>query len=73
MPNTEWLGITAIVVMVGAYALEAQHRHWIAVFSVGCVLAAIYALLIRSYPFLIAEGLWAIISFRRWQKAVNYC
>ena len=72
MPIAECLGIAAIIIMVGAYALEAQHRHWIAVFSAGCVLAAVYALLIRSYPFMLAEGLWAVISFRRWQNAVNY-
>ncbi|MEP3525046.1 MAG: hypothetical protein ABJN24_06435 [Hyphomicrobiales bacterium] len=64
----EILGIIAIIIMVGAYALEERHSTFILIFSGGCVLAAFYAFLINSYPFLIAEGLWAVIAFRRWRK-----
>lgn len=66
MPATEWLGIIAIVVMVGAYALERRHSAFIAIFAIGCIMAAAYAYLIGSYPFLVAEGLWAIIAGKRW-------
>ena len=62
----ESLGIVAIIIMVGSYALEKQGSIFIAIFSFGCALAAFYAYLIGSMPFLIAEGLWAIIAFRRW-------
>jgi hypothetical protein len=66
MPISEWLGIVAITVMVGAYAMEKRHPVFIAIFAVGCAMAAVYAFLIGSYPFLIAEGLWAMIAARRW-------
>ena len=56
---TESLGLVAITIMVGSYALEERHSCWVLVFSFGCALAALYALLIGSLPFLIAEGIWA--------------
>ncbi len=70
MTPVETLGIVAIVIMVGSYALEKRGPVFIASFAVGCALAASYAFLIGSYPFLIAEGLWAIIAARRWWLAV---
>ncbi len=65
----EALGIVAVVTMVISYALEARHPSFIAIFAGGCALAAAYALLIESYPFLIAEAIWAIVAFRRWRSA----
>ncbi|MEM9013166.1 MAG: hypothetical protein AAGE18_18255 [Pseudomonadota bacterium] len=52
----EALGLVAISTMVAAYALEDRHHGFILVFAGGCAMAAFYALLIGSYPFLIAEG-----------------
>ena len=65
----EALGVVAIIIMVGSYALEERHSCWVLVFSFGCALAALYALLIGSLPFLIAEGIWAGIAFKRWRRA----
>lgn len=65
----EILGITSVIIMVTSYALEHKSPVFIAIFSFGCVLAASYAFLLESIPFLIAEGVWAIIAFRRWQFA----
>lgn len=67
----EIFGITSVIIMVTSYALEHISPVFIAIFSFGCVLAATYALLLESIPFLIAEGVWAIIAFRRWQLARN--
>ncbi len=53
--------------MVTSYGLEHKSPVFIAIFSFGCVLAATYAFLLESIPFLIAEGAWAIFAFRRWQ------
>lgn len=74
MSPTELLGLVAIVIMVGSYALEKRARIFIAIFAFGCVLAAIYAFLIQSYPFLIAEGVWSVIAARRWwqTKAISH-
>ena len=69
MSPTEMLGLVAIVIMVGSYALEKRAPIFIAIFALGCALAAIYAFLIQSYPFLIAEGLWSVIAARRWWHA----
>lgn len=68
MPAAEWFGIVAITIMVGAYAMENRHPHWIGVFAAGCLMAALYAYFIGSYPFFIAEGLWAVIASRRWHR-----
>lgn len=62
----EWLGIFAVSSMVVSYALEDRHPIFVLVFAISCALAAIYAYLIASYPFLMAEGIWAMIAFRRW-------
>lgn len=69
MTNPETLGIIAIVVMVGSYALESRSSIFIATFAIGCAMAAFYAWLIGSVPFLIAEGIWALIAARRWYLA----
>ena len=66
MAPTEVLGIVAIIIMVASYALEKRAPVFIAIFALGCAMAAFYALLIGSYPFLIAESIWAVIAFRRW-------
>jgi len=70
MQATEVLGLVAITIMVGSYALEKRSPIFIAIFAVGCALAATYAFLIQSYPFLIAEGLWSVIAARRWWIAI---
>jgi hypothetical protein len=66
---SEWLGIVAVTIMVSAYALEKRHPIFIAIFAIGCAMAAFYAYLISSYPFLVAEGLWALIAAKRWLNA----
>ncbi len=64
----ETMGIIAVAIMVSAYALEDRGNIFVLIFALGCVLAAIYALIIGSIPFVIAEGIWAAIAFRRWYK-----
>jgi hypothetical protein len=69
MAAIELLGLVAISIMVVSYALEQRGRIYIAIFALGCAMAALYAFYIHSYPFLIAEGLWSIIAIRRWWQA----
>jgi hypothetical protein len=66
LEGVEVLGIAAITLMVVCYALEHLNRMFIALFAVGCALAALYAYLIGSIPFLVAEGVWAGLAARRW-------
>ena len=68
--TVELLGIVAVIIMVASYALEKRAPVYIAVFAFGCALAATYAYLLGSIPFLIAEGIWALIAFRRWRAAI---
>ncbi|WP_421724476.1 hypothetical protein [Bauldia sp.] len=71
MPGVEALGVVAVIIMVASYALERRDPIFVAIFSFGCALAAFYAFLIGSYPFLAAEGIWAFIAFRRWRRRVG--
>lgn len=66
MTGIEYFGIAAVVVMVASYALENRSPVFILIFAAACAAAALYALLIGSYPFFIAEGLWSLIALRRW-------
>ena len=59
MPNIEWLGLTAMAIMVVSYGLESHSRVFVGSFAIGCLLAAFYAYLIDSYPFLVAELIWS--------------
>ena len=65
---SEHLGLIAVILMVGAYALENRHPHFVLLFAIGCALAAFYAWLIGSVPFVIAESLWALIALHRWWR-----
>ncbi len=67
----ELLGIAAIIIMVTSYALEKKAAVFIAIFAFGCALAAVYAYFLGSYPFLIAESIWAVIAFGRWRSAAR--
>ncbi|MBL4807786.1 MAG: hypothetical protein JKY31_10980 [Rhodobacteraceae bacterium] len=63
------LGLVAVIIMVSSYALESRHSVFVLTFAIGCALAAIYAWLIGSMPFFIAEGIWSLIAIRRWLGA----
>jgi len=69
MDTIQWFGLLAVVVMVTSYALEKRSTVFIAVFALGCAMAAFYAFLIGSWPFFIAEGLWSLIALKRWLDA----
>lgn len=68
MPIVEVIGIVAVSIMVISYALEDRHPFYIAIFAFGCAMAAVYALLIDAYPFVIAESIWSLVAFTRWRK-----
>jgi len=71
LPAVELLGIVAVTIMVSSYALEHRSPFFIALFAAGCGLAAGYAYLIESIPFLIAESIWALVALRRWYGVSN--
>ena len=69
--TVEIFGIASVTIIVTSYTLEHISPVFIAIFSFGCALAATYAMLLRSIPFLLAKGVWAIIALYRWQLARN--
>ena len=64
----EIMGTIAISIMVISYALEDRHPLYVAIFAFGCAMAAIYAFLIGSYPFLVAESVWCLVALARWRR-----
>lgn len=66
--SLDLLGIVAVVIMVASYAVEDFSPIFVLLFAAGCALAAVYALLIGSIPFVIAETIWALIALRRWHR-----
>ena len=71
MTPVEAFGLFAVVIMVASYALE-RRSHWLVLsFAAGCALAAIYAALIGSLAFMVAESIWAIIALNRWNTVRN--
>ena len=55
-----------MTVMVVAYALERRSASYVLVFSLACMAAAVYAVLIGSWPFAAVEAIWSVIALRRW-------
>lgn len=64
----QWFGVFAVTFMVICYACESRGRVYVALFALACLLSAIYAWMLSSYPFVFAETVWAIIAFRRYRS-----
>lgn len=62
----EAFGFLTVCFMVLFYALEGRAPIFTLAFAGACLCAAIYAFLIESYPFMIAEGIWSMVAFRKW-------
>lgn len=65
--GTEIFGFVAVTVMLVAYALEQRGPAYVLLFALGCAGAAIYAGLIKSYPFAGIEAIWCVVALRRWR------
>lgn len=67
----ELIGFMAVCSMVACYAFEDTAPALTLAFAASCAVAALYAFLIGSYPFMLAEGVWAIIALRKWYVRVG--
>lgn len=65
--NVTIFGLLVVTFMVTMYALERRGRVFIALFAAGCVLSGIYGVLAGAWPFGVAEGIWAVIAWRRFR------
>ena len=66
----QWFGVFAVTLMVACYALETRGPAYVGWFAFACLLSAIYALMLGSYPFVFAETAWAVIALRRYRSLV---
>jgi hypothetical protein len=64
----ELFGIVTVTCMVTTYAFEDRSHLFVLGFAVSCAAASAYAVMIRSWPFAVVEGLWSIIALRRWLR-----
>ncbi|MGH1368764.1 MAG: hypothetical protein ACRBCL_09115 [Maritimibacter sp.] len=62
----EYWGLLSVTAMVIFYALEDHARVMTLGFAAACAAASSYAYMIGSYPFMLAEGIWALIALRKW-------
>lgn len=69
MSAVELFGFVAVVAMVVFYACEERATACVLGFAIACAAASLYAVLIGSWPFALAEGIWALIAARRWLRA----
>lgn len=62
----EAFGFLAVCFMVLFYALESKAPIFTLAFAAACLCAAVYAFVIQSYPFMVAEAIWSIVALRKW-------
>ena len=62
----EIFGAIAVTAMMLFYALEHRSPYCVLGFAVSCAAAALYGVLIQSWPFATIESVWAIVALRRW-------
>lgn len=65
-----YIGIAGATLVLIAFILEQTHRwkntdlKYDITNAVGSILLVVYALLLRSYPFLILNAVWALVSLK---------
>jgi hypothetical protein len=69
MDQLTLFGFISVATMVVAYTLERRGRYWILIFSCACLASALYGLLAGTWPFAVAESVWALVAFVRWRQA----
>ncbi len=67
---TTFIGASGAALILIAFILEQTHRwkdtdlKYDVLNLIGSALLIVYAVLLRSYPFLVLNGVWAIVSLR---------
>jgi predicted membrane-bound mannosyltransferase len=62
-------GACALTFMMLTYAVERRHRRFILAFACGCGLSSVYGFLAGTWPFGVAEAIWAVIALRRYAQS----
>jgi hypothetical protein len=61
-------GASAVTFMMVMYELERRHRGFVLAFAAGCVLSSAYGFLAGTWPFGVAEAIWAMIAIGRYRS-----
>ena len=61
-------GLTAVILMLVFYSLEAKSHWFTFAFAVSCGLGSIYGFLQGAWPFGFVECVWTIVVLRKWFK-----
>jgi hypothetical protein len=64
----EVFGTCAVAAMVLTYALEDRSDRFVLAFAAACAAAALYAVLIESWPFAVVEAIWSGVAMQRWRR-----
>lgn len=64
-------GACAVTFMMGMYALERRHPHFILAFAIGCLLSSAYGFLSHAWPFGVVEVVWAGVALQRYRRAMT--
>ena len=67
----EAFGFAAVACMVVTYALERRSPRYVLGFALACAAAALYAALIRAWPFAAVEAIWSLVALRRWMRVLR--
>jgi hypothetical protein len=70
MDSLTLFGLFAVTMMLVCYALEDRSAWYILLFAAACVLGSAYGFLQGAWPFGVVEAIWAMVAFRRWQRAI---
>lgn len=64
-------GLVAVTAMLIAYTLEERSHWFVLAFAAASASAALYAVLIESWPFAAIEAIWSLVALRRWWRRNN--
>jgi hypothetical protein len=63
-------GACAVTFMMVMYAFERRDRPFILAFAFGCA-SSVYGFLAATWPFAVAEAIWAAIALRRYVQTAH--
>ncbi len=64
-------GLVAVSAMLLCYAMENRSPWWVLGFALSCVAGSAYGFLQGAWPFGLVEGVWSLVSVRRWWRLLH--
>jgi hypothetical protein len=70
MDRLTLFGLSAVSLMLVAYALEARAPRYTLLFAAACALGSAYGFLQGTWPFGLVEAVWAVVALVKWRGRV---